>query len=106
MTSRQTLPQQAVRARTSLMGALRAPGDNTDLIAQRARHLLACRPSGVDANTWLTQVLPEAWHVEKAVAALAVKSGGMTNGAADRTGTEEVTVTSPRRQDRRSRRRR
>ena len=102
MTSRSTLPEQAVRSRASLVAALRAPGDNTDLIAQRARHLLRCKPHGADRDSWLVQVLPEAWHAEKTTAALAAQNGGSTNGTAQASRTEEVPVaTTSRRSGRR-----
>lgn len=107
MSSRQTLPEQAVRNRKALMDALRAPGDNTALVAQRARRLLHYKPAGADRGAWLAQVLPEPWHAEKATAALAAQNGGSVNGAAQGSSVEEPPgATTPRRQDRRQRRHR
>ncbi len=106
MTSRPTLSEATARARDSLVSALRSAGDNSELVAQRARRLLQCKPHGADRDTWLGQVLPQSWHVEKAAAALAAKNGGSTNGAAQGSppgGT--AGATTHRRPDRRAHRR-
>lgn len=70
MTSRNTLIPQAAKSRNSLLEALRAPGDNTALIAQRARKLLQWKPAKADRAAWLQELLPEEWHYTKTVAAL------------------------------------
>lgn len=76
MVSRQTLSEQAVRNRDSLVAILRAPGDNTALVAQRARRLLQWKPNGTERDAWLREVLPKDWHVDETVKALSAVNGG------------------------------
>ena len=109
MTSRQTLPEQAVRSRDSLVSALDVDGEpNTELVAQRARHLLRWKPNGADRDTWLHQVLPEQRHVRRTLRALRSANGSQTGkGAAsapDSGGQTQGSGQPRRRQTRRHRR--
>ena len=98
MTSRQALPQQAGNSRDSLVGALRMPGDHTELIAQRTRRFLQWKPKGVDRDAWLAEVLDAEWHATKAVAALNTIFGH--NGNGNGPGTAESTNGDGRREQR------
>jgi hypothetical protein len=99
MSSRQVLPQQAGRSRDSLVSALRAHGDHTELIAQRTRRFLQWKPNGSDRDAWLAEVLPAEWHATKAVAALnAVVSSGNNGTASDSTPNAGVPEPAVRRQ--------
>ena len=77
MTSRLNHPESTLRVRTSLVQALNAPGDNKELVAQRARRLLQCKPSGVDRDVWLQDLLPEG-DTGKVLKALRTVNGGGT----------------------------
>jgi hypothetical protein len=96
-----------------LVVALRAGDGNTELIAQRARHLLRCKPSGVERDAWLRTVLPQQGDAGKALKALRTVNGGGTPAKATTSGNGQSVTTdgengSGQRQQRprRSRRRR
>lgn len=73
MVSRQVVPQQALTQRDSLVRALRKSGNNTELIAQRAKTLLLWVPSQATSwEEWLRSLLPERWHYDKVMKALRV----------------------------------
>jgi hypothetical protein len=108
MSSRQVLPQQAGRSRDSLVSALRAHGDHTELIAQRTRRFLQWKPNGSDRDAWLAEVLPAEWHATKAVAALNATfghsngNGTATTDAASEDGQRQQRTRRPQRRQRRT----
>ena len=76
MTNRRGLRGHEVPHRVSqLLAALEKSGDNSQLIAQRARLLLQWAPGQADGPyAWLRNQLPDQTHYDKTMAALATIS--------------------------------
>ena len=80
MTSRDKENPDVTGRRDALLEALRTPGDNTALVAQRARRLLQLAPVQVhDRLVWLRGLLPNEWHYNRTLEALRATRG--TSGA-------------------------
>lgn len=83
MASRRTLHPQAAAHLAALVQALRKSGDNTQLVALRATRLLQWLPNQERNNRegWLRGVLPEPWHYDKVMEALAKSSASTSQPA-------------------------
>ena len=80
VTSRDKENPDVTGRRDALLEALRAPGDNTALVAQRARRLLKLAVQVQDRMAWLRGLLPSQWHYDRTVEALRA-SGTQTRRA-------------------------
>jgi hypothetical protein len=103
MSRMPTLEGSARSKLNSLLTALRASGDTTELVKNRTKALLSYKPSGWDRDLWLREVLPEAWHANEAIASLG-GSPGQGDHCAEDAASGADSASPPRRRHRGSQR--